>query len=204
MPAPVAVAGALAPFRERFAGANVALCMVVVVAAVAANGHRLAGALAALSCTVWFDFFFTKPYESFTITRSADVQMAVLLLLVGLVVSEIAARARRLQVVAITDADHLARIRDTAEAARSSTSPAPDPPSKPAWSRSPSPTRRAAPSSTPRTEPGSAVDHLHAGDFPRSAAVGDPDRGGRGRGRTTATSTGREPFAARAPDAGAR
>ncbi|MYS80270.1 DUF4118 domain-containing protein [Embleya scabrispora] len=118
---PVAVAGVLAPFREHFASANVALCMVVV--AVAANGHRLAGALAALSATIWFDFFFTKPYESFTITRSADVQMAVLLLLVGLAVSQIAARARRLQVVAITDADHLSRIRDTAEAARSSTSP---------------------------------------------------------------------------------
>ncbi|MFE2871244.1 DUF4118 domain-containing protein [Embleya sp. NPDC059259] len=75
---PVAVAGVPASFRKHFASANVALCMVVVVVAVAANGHRLAGALAALSATVWFDFFFTRPYESFTITRSADVQMAVL------------------------------------------------------------------------------------------------------------------------------
>ncbi|MGC0417095.1 DUF4118 domain-containing protein [Embleya sp. AB8] len=121
--APVAVAGVVAPFRAHFAAANVALCMVVVVVAVAANGHRLAGAVAALSATVWFDFFFTRPYESFSITRSADAQMAVLLLLVGLAVSQIAARARRLQVVVITDAEHLARIRDIAEAARSSGSP---------------------------------------------------------------------------------
>ncbi|WP_406289509.1 DUF4118 domain-containing protein [Embleya sp. NBC_00896] len=121
--APLAVAGVLVPFRTHFANANVALVMVVVVVAVAANGHRVAGALAALSATVWFDFFFTKPYEHFSITRSADIQMAVLLLLVGLSVSQIAARARRLQVIAITDAGYLAQIHDTAELARSSASP---------------------------------------------------------------------------------
>ena len=31
--------------------------------AVAANGYRLAGVLAALSAAVWFDFFLTQPYQ---------------------------------------------------------------------------------------------------------------------------------------------
>jgi hypothetical protein len=96
---------------------------VVVVVAVAATGNRVAGALAALSAATWFDFFFTLPYERFTIARSADVQTAVLLLLVGVAVSQLAARARRLQVIAVTDAGYLAQIHDTAELAKAARSP---------------------------------------------------------------------------------
>jgi hypothetical protein len=121
--APLAVAAVLVPFRGSFSNTNAALALVVVVVAVAAIGNRLAGALAALSAAVWFDFFLTVPYERFTITRSADVTTAVLLLAVGLAVSQPAARARRLQVVAITDAGYLSQIRDTAELAQSSTGP---------------------------------------------------------------------------------
>jgi hypothetical protein len=121
--APLAVAAVLVPFRGSFSNTNAALALVVVVVAVAAIGNRLAGALAALSAAVWFDFFRTVPYERFTITRSADVTTAVLLLAVGLAVSQLAARARRLQVVAITDAGYLSQIRDTAELAQSSTGP---------------------------------------------------------------------------------
>ncbi|WP_035802899.1 DUF4118 domain-containing protein [Kitasatospora mediocidica] len=121
--APLAVCAILLPFRNNIANTNVALILVVVVVAAAALGHRLAGALAAVSAAVWFDFFFTRPYEHFSITRSADVTTAVLLLLVGLVVSELAARTRRLQVIAITDADYLAQIHHTARLAQSATSP---------------------------------------------------------------------------------
>jgi K+-sensing histidine kinase KdpD len=46
----------------------VALVMILVVVAVAANGYRLAGYLAALSVAGWFDFFLTQPYETFSIT----------------------------------------------------------------------------------------------------------------------------------------
>ncbi len=87
----------------------------MVVVAVAANGRRLAGAVAALSAAVWFDFFFTQPYEHFTITASDDIVTAVLLLVVGLAVSQLAARARRLRVIAITDADYLDQIHRTAQ-----------------------------------------------------------------------------------------
>ncbi|MDH6108542.1 putative membrane protein [Kitasatospora sp. MAP12-15] len=122
--APLAVCAILLPFRSSIANTNVALILVVVVVAAAVLGHRTAGALSAVSAAVWFDFFFTKPYEHFSISRSADITTAVLLLVVGLVVSQLAARARRLQVIAVTDADYLAQIHHTARLAQSSaTSP---------------------------------------------------------------------------------
>ena len=63
-----------------------------------------AGGLAAVSAAVWFGFFFTVPYYRFTIRSSADITTAVLLVVTGLAVSQLAARARRLKVIAITDA----------------------------------------------------------------------------------------------------
>jgi hypothetical protein len=71
---------------------------------------------------VWFDFFFTLPYDRFTIRSSADVTTAVLLLLVGLAVSQLAARARRLKIIAITDAGYLAQIHETASLTQSARS----------------------------------------------------------------------------------
>ncbi|MFB6819791.1 DUF4118 domain-containing protein [Streptomyces sp. NPDC056347] len=120
---PPAVAALLVPFRTDLTSANAALVLVVVVVAVAALGNRAAGALAALSAAVWFDFFLAPPYQRFTITGRDDLQTAVLLLVVGLVVSQLAARVRRLRVVAITDAGHLTALHDTAQLARSTTSP---------------------------------------------------------------------------------
>ncbi len=122
--APLVIAAVLLPLRANWSNTNVALVLVVVVVAVAAIGNRVAGALAAVSAAAWFDFFFARPYERFAITRSADVTTAVLLLLVGLAVSQLAARARHLQVIAITDAGYLEQIHDTAELTKSATSSA--------------------------------------------------------------------------------
>ncbi|MFF4186166.1 DUF4118 domain-containing protein [Streptomyces sp. NPDC001691] len=119
---PLAVAGLLVPFRTHVAGANLALILVVVVVAVAAIGHRGAGALAALSSAVWFDLFLTRPYGQFTIASSDDITTAALLLAVGLAVSQLAARARRLKVVTVADAGHLALIHETAQLAQRATS----------------------------------------------------------------------------------
>jgi K+-sensing histidine kinase KdpD len=107
------------PFRAHLSGTNSALILVVVVVAVASNGNRPAGALAAASAAAWFDFFLTRPYERFTITSAADITTAVLLLTVGLAVSQLAARARRLRVVTITSADYLAQIQQTAQLVQS-------------------------------------------------------------------------------------
>lgn len=87
--APLVAAAVLLPFRSSWPNTNVAL-LVVVVVAVAAIGNRPAGAVAAMGAAAWFDFFFTLPYERFTIRSSADVTTFVLLLVVGVVVSQLA------------------------------------------------------------------------------------------------------------------
>ncbi|MFD4137791.1 MULTISPECIES: DUF4118 domain-containing protein [unclassified Streptomyces] len=115
--APFLVALALVPFRTSLSATNAALVLVVAVVAVAANGSRPAGALAALSAAAWFDFFLTQPYQRFAITDRDDIETAVLLLIVGLVVSQLAVRVRRLQVTVVTDAAHLACLQDTARIA---------------------------------------------------------------------------------------
>jgi hypothetical protein len=120
---PLAVAAILLPLRSSWSNTNVALVLVVAVVAVAAIGNRWAGALAAVSAAVWFDFFFTLPYDRFTISRPDDIRTAVLLLVVGVAVSQLAARARRLQVLAITDARYLAEIHEAAELAHTARSP---------------------------------------------------------------------------------
>ena len=120
--APLAGALVLLPWRAHLANTNVALVLVVIVVGVAAMGSRIAGALAALSSFAWFDFFFTRPYQRFSIARTADITTAVLLLLVGLAVSQLAARARRMRVLAITDAGYLELIHRAGELASSARS----------------------------------------------------------------------------------
>jgi len=68
---PLALAAVLLPWRGSWSNTNVALLLVVAVVAIACLGSRLAGALAAVSAAVWFDFFFTVPYGRLTISRSA-------------------------------------------------------------------------------------------------------------------------------------
>ncbi|MER5963583.1 DUF4118 domain-containing protein [Streptomyces sp. NPDC002057] len=124
--APLAAALALIPLRTSVTHTDLALLLVVVVVAVAAFGNRFAGALAALSAAAWFDFLHTEPYRSFHIEDRADIETAVLLLVVGLAVSQLAARARTLKRVAVTDATHLERLHGTTRLARSGTASSDD------------------------------------------------------------------------------
>ena len=107
---PLALAALLLPWRGSWSNTNVALLLVVAVVAIACLGNRLAGALAAISAAVWFDFFFTVPYDRLTISRSADVTTFALLLAVGVAVSQMAAWARRLKAVTVADAGYFTRI----------------------------------------------------------------------------------------------
>ncbi|MFE6968303.1 DUF4118 domain-containing protein [Isoptericola sp. NPDC057653] len=104
---PLVACAVLAVFRESVANTNAALGLVLVVVAIAATGRRLAGVVAALSCGVWFDFFLTEPYQRLTIDDPADVETAVLLLVVGIVVTEIALWGRRQQATASERAGYL-------------------------------------------------------------------------------------------------
>jgi uncharacterized protein DUF4118 len=107
---PLALAAVLLPGRGSWPNTNVALLLVAAVVAVACLGNRLAGALAALSAAVWFDYFFTRPYERLTISHPADVTTFALLLAVGVAVSQMAAWARRLKAVTVADAGYFNRI----------------------------------------------------------------------------------------------
>ncbi|MEU6644058.1 DUF4118 domain-containing protein [Saccharomonospora sp. NPDC046836] len=121
--APVAVSAVLLPLRASLMTTTTTLVLVVVVVAVAALGNRVAGALAALVAAACFDFFFAAPYLHFEITDPVDAQTAVLLLVVGVAVSQLAAHARKQRVIAITGADYLQRIHDALDQARSAGSP---------------------------------------------------------------------------------
>jgi len=114
--APLAVAAVLVPFRASIPNTDAALVMILVVVAVAANGYRLAGILAALSVAVWFDFFLTRPYETFSITRRTDIETTVLLLVIGVAVTEIAVWGRRQHTAASRRAGYLDGINSAARA----------------------------------------------------------------------------------------
>ncbi len=121
--APLAVAAALVPVRGNFPNTDAALVLVGVVVAVAANGHRLAGWVAAASAALWFDYFLTQPYEQFTINRRGDIETTLLLLLVGGAVTELAVRGRRHRGVAVTGEGYLSAIGATMEAIAARRSP---------------------------------------------------------------------------------
>lgn len=109
---PLGVAAVLSLFRSEVEATHAALVLVVAVVAIAANGQRLAGAIAALSASLWFDFFFTQPYDHFAITSRSDIETTVLLLVVGVAVSELAARGRKQRRIATEESNFLALIHD--------------------------------------------------------------------------------------------
>ena len=104
---PLAVVAILVPFRSNFVGPAAALVLVAVIVAVAVVGNRVAGFVATVSATVWFDYFLTRPYGKLTITHRPDIETTVSLFVVGLVVTELAARNRRHREVATEESDYV-------------------------------------------------------------------------------------------------
>jgi Domain of unknown function (DUF4118) len=107
---PLTLAALCIPVREHVTTANLALLFVVVVVSAAGVGGRRAGALAALVSTMAFDFFLTAPYGSLKIDRAADFETAALLLVIGLLTSEIVAFAHRNREGSRRELDQLHRI----------------------------------------------------------------------------------------------
>ena len=91
----VVLAAALVPLREELAGEALALLLVLPVLLGAVTGGRVGGAVSAVCATIGFDFFLTQPYLSMTINSADDVETAVLLLIVALVVGTVAAGGQR-------------------------------------------------------------------------------------------------------------
>lgn len=114
---PLVLSAALATFRQSVTNATSALVLVVFVVAMASSGDRLAGVLAALSSGAWFDFFLTEPYQRFVISDPNDLEAAVLLVLVGAAVTELALWGRRQQDRAARRAGYLDGVLHTAHVA---------------------------------------------------------------------------------------
>ena len=118
---PLGVAALLVPFRGDFASTASALILVAVIVAVAALGNRFSGFVATLSATLWFDYFLTQPYERLAITHRPDIETAVCLFVVGIIVTELAARNRHHRASAFEEADYVGMIYDVSELVASGT-----------------------------------------------------------------------------------
>jgi K+-sensing histidine kinase KdpD len=92
---PLALCADIGAAPESVPDASAAVALVVVIVAASATGVRAAGVCAAVSSAVWFDFFLTQPYRSFAIHNAEDIEVAVLLLIVGVAVTELALWGQR-------------------------------------------------------------------------------------------------------------
>ena len=115
--APVGAAVVLGAFRGSFVNTAAALMLVAVVVAVAVTGNRFAGYAASISSALWFDFFLTKPYEHFAISHRENVETTLSLLVVGVIVSELAARIRHHARVSNEESEFVAMLRDLTDLA---------------------------------------------------------------------------------------
>ena len=92
--APIVVGAALVAVRGHVASVNVALVLGIIVVAAGAVGGRAAGMVSALTSAASYDFFHTKPYLSLLIHDADDVEMTILLLVLGLISGQLAWQTR--------------------------------------------------------------------------------------------------------------
>lgn len=112
---PVAAAALLIPLRETIAPSTAALMLVLPVVFVALTGSATAAALSAVAAALAFDIFLTRPYYSFTIDAADDVESAIVLGVVAIVVATVVTReiesrkrssSRRRELVAVDAVAH--------------------------------------------------------------------------------------------------
>jgi K+-sensing histidine kinase KdpD len=86
----IIVAGLLTTVRDWLDSSNVALILALVVVAVAVFGGPMAGGVTSIAAAVSFDFFHTKPYYNLRISDREDIIAAVVLLVMGVAVGQLA------------------------------------------------------------------------------------------------------------------
>lgn len=111
---PLGVAAGFTPFRSSFTNVGAALVLVALVEALAILGRRPGGLVATVSAALWFDFFLTTPYEHFTISHRPDLETTISLIVVGVIVTELAARSRSHRHVASEAGAYVAILAETA------------------------------------------------------------------------------------------
>jgi hypothetical protein len=117
---PIAVDAVLVPFRGSYATTAAALTTVAVIAPLAAFGNRAAGVLASISGAMWFDFFLTRPYDRFEISHRQDLETTLAIFVVGLIITELAARSRHHWRAANDSSQYVSMIHSVAELAAAS------------------------------------------------------------------------------------
>src|SRR5664280_420628 len=105
--ATLGAAGILGLLRDSIAVPSGVLILVVFVVGSAAVGVRAVGLAAAVAAAVGFDYFLTAPYYTFNIDKADDLEVTVLLLVVGLIVNEIALWGRHEQARASRETGYL-------------------------------------------------------------------------------------------------
>jgi hypothetical protein len=95
--APLLTCGLLSLPWIGLANTSAALILVLVIVAAASTGYRSAGIISAISAGLWFDFFLTTPYLTFSVTNAADVETFIVLVLLGVAINEIIQWGRRYQ-----------------------------------------------------------------------------------------------------------
>ncbi|MBM7798574.1 K+-sensing histidine kinase KdpD [Microlunatus panaciterrae] len=123
---PALACALLSLLREWVENTNAALGLVLLVVAAASTGLRSAGIVAALSGAVSFDYFLTAPYHRLTITNRDDIETTLLLLAVGLAVTELALWGRRQQHSASREQGYLSGMLDTSATVAAGTTPPKD------------------------------------------------------------------------------
>ncbi len=104
-----------AQLRGDVTAATAALVLVAIVVCAATTGDRVAGIVAAVSGGLWFDFFLTEPFHRFTIEDSDDLEVTLLLVLVGVAVTELAIWGGRQQAQASRRAGYLNGLMATSQ-----------------------------------------------------------------------------------------
>lgn len=112
---PLVVAALLSLVRDSVSAAAAVLVLVLVVVAASSTGVRAAGLVAALSSGVFFDLFLTRPYGTLAVDNPDDVEALVLLLAVGVAVTELALWGRRQQAGSSRMLGYLDGVLSTAE-----------------------------------------------------------------------------------------
>jgi hypothetical protein len=120
---PVAVCAAIFPLRHRIPNADSALILVTLIVGVAVLGVRAAGLVSAVSAGLGFDLLLTPPYGSLKVHAAQDVGTLVLLIIVGIAVTEIAAQGWRQHGRAEQHSAYLAGLHQACEAVAAGGSP---------------------------------------------------------------------------------
>jgi hypothetical protein len=108
--AAVLVAGLLVPLRDWLGSANVALILAAVVVGAAVFGGRFAGGITSIAAALSFDYFYTEPLYNLRINDHQDIITALLLLVLGVAVGQLAVMrygARRVEQLHARGAAHL-------------------------------------------------------------------------------------------------